>query len=116
MADKFTGCAKVCGLFLLDCAFWVLIGWAGNSDHVESIEVKFGRFTGRKDFFFQLKAIRREWREVHNYDKDHMSLRIFSSKISFTSKGYTSNSFSVEKNKPAYFEWIPTKNMKKKTE
>ena len=28
--DKFTGCAKVCGLFFLDCAFWVLIGWEGK--------------------------------------------------------------------------------------
>ena len=26
--EKFTRCAKVCGLFFLDCAFWMLIGWA----------------------------------------------------------------------------------------
>ena len=25
---EFTRCAKVCGLFFLDCAFWMLIGWA----------------------------------------------------------------------------------------
>ena len=28
--EKFTRCAKVCGLFLLDCAFRILIGWAGK--------------------------------------------------------------------------------------
>ena len=27
---KITRCAKVCGLFFLDCAVWVLIGWAGK--------------------------------------------------------------------------------------
>ena len=26
--EKFTRCAKVCGLFFLDCAFRMLIGWA----------------------------------------------------------------------------------------
>ena len=32
MADteKITRCAKVHGLFFLDCVFWVLIGWAGK--------------------------------------------------------------------------------------
>ena len=28
--EKFTKCAKVCGLFFLDCAFGMLIGWAGK--------------------------------------------------------------------------------------
>ena len=28
--EKFTRCAKVCGLYFLDCAFWALIGWAGK--------------------------------------------------------------------------------------
>ena len=28
MADM--RCAKVCGLLFLDCAFWMLIGWAGK--------------------------------------------------------------------------------------
>ena len=26
--EKFTKCAKVCGILLLDCASWILIGWA----------------------------------------------------------------------------------------
>ena len=26
--EKFKRCTKVCGLFFLDCAFWILIGWA----------------------------------------------------------------------------------------
>ena len=33
MADtftRFTRCTKVCGLFLLNCAFRILIGWAGK--------------------------------------------------------------------------------------
>ena len=29
--EKFKRCAKVCGLFILDCAFWLLIGWASNT-------------------------------------------------------------------------------------
>ena len=29
--EKFTRCAKVCGLLLLDCAFGMLIGWARKS-------------------------------------------------------------------------------------
>ena len=28
--EKFTRCAKVCGLFSLDCASWMLIGWANK--------------------------------------------------------------------------------------
>ena len=28
--EKSTRCAKVCGLFFLDCAFRMLIGWAGK--------------------------------------------------------------------------------------
>ena len=28
--EKLTRCAKVCGLLFLDCAFWMLIGWAGK--------------------------------------------------------------------------------------
>ena len=28
--EKFTRCAKLCGLFFLDCAFQLLIGWAGK--------------------------------------------------------------------------------------
>ena len=28
--EKFTRCAKVCGLFSLDCPFQALIGWAGK--------------------------------------------------------------------------------------
>ena len=28
LIEKFTRCAKVCGLFFLDCAFQALIGWA----------------------------------------------------------------------------------------
>ena len=30
VSEKFTRCAKVCGLFSLDCPFQVLIGWAGK--------------------------------------------------------------------------------------
>ena len=28
--EKLKRCAKVCGLFSLDCTFWMLIGWAGK--------------------------------------------------------------------------------------
>ena len=30
LRNLFTRCTKVCGLFSLDCAFWMLIGWAGE--------------------------------------------------------------------------------------
>ena len=34
--EKFTRCAKVCGL---DCGFWVLIGWADNCGHIMVCEL-----------------------------------------------------------------------------
>ena len=30
LCGKFTKCAKVCGLFFLDYAFWMLIDWGGK--------------------------------------------------------------------------------------
>ena len=38
--EKATRCAKVCGLFFLDCAFWMLIGQA-NSDHMDGASLGF---------------------------------------------------------------------------
>ena len=73
--EKFTRCAKVCGLLFLDCAYRMLIGWAGKLqsrgycsiincyffwvDHVELVYQVINWNMGNTGCLFQTNLVRR---------------------------------------------------------
>ena len=77
--EKFTRCAKVYGLFFLDCTFRILIGWAANFDHMVlstslfSLGVQFDGIRGTADGAEEV-VMKMRW------------VQIWSFKICFTKK------------------------------